>query len=65
MIMFSIKDKDLFGMSNQYLAECYLGFSDIADISGDTGKIEQQHLVLTRPNRMGKWQNRLNIVTGI
>ncbi|XP_049534834.1 protein unc-13 homolog 4B-like isoform X3 [Anopheles darlingi] len=52
MIMFSIKDKDLFGMSNQYLAECYLGFSDIADISGDTGKIEQKHLILTRPNRM-------------
>uniref|UniRef100_A0A182QWZ4 Munc13-4 n=1 Tax=Anopheles farauti TaxID=69004 RepID=A0A182QWZ4_9DIPT len=52
LIMFSIKDKDLFGMSNQYLAECYLSFNDIADISGDTGKIEQKHLVLTRPQRM-------------
>ncbi|KFB34815.1 AGAP003164-PA-like protein [Anopheles sinensis] len=51
LIMFSIKDKDLFGMSNQYLAECYLGFNDIADVSEDTGKIEQKHLVLTRPYR--------------
>uniref|UniRef100_A0A182U746 Munc13-4 n=1 Tax=Anopheles melas TaxID=34690 RepID=A0A182U746_9DIPT len=52
LIMFSIKDKDLFGMSNQYLAECYLSFNDIADISGDAGKIEQKHLVLTRPQKM-------------
>ncbi|XP_058172092.1 protein unc-13 homolog 4B-like [Anopheles ziemanni] len=52
LIMFSIKDKDLFGMSNQYLAECYLSFDDIADISEDTGKIEQKHLILTRPQRM-------------
>ncbi|XP_035895568.1 protein unc-13 homolog 4B isoform X2 [Anopheles stephensi] len=52
VIMFSIKDKDLFGMSNQYLAECYLGFNEIADISGDAGKIEQKHLILTRPQKM-------------
>uniref|UniRef100_A0A182J7R8 Munc13-4 n=1 Tax=Anopheles atroparvus TaxID=41427 RepID=A0A182J7R8_ANOAO len=52
LIMFSIKDKDLFGMSNQYLAECYLSFNDIADVSEDSGKIEQKHLVLTRPQRM-------------
>ncbi|XP_052868103.1 protein unc-13 homolog 4B [Anopheles cruzii] len=52
LIMFSIKDKDLFGMSNQYLAECYLSFQEIADIAGDTGKIEQKHLILTRPTRM-------------
>ncbi|XP_040158264.1 protein unc-13 homolog 4B isoform X3 [Anopheles arabiensis] len=52
LIMFSIKDKDLFGMSNQYLAECYLSFNDIADISGDAGKIEQKHLILTRPQKM-------------
>uniref|UniRef100_A0A4Y0BLA7 Munc13-4 n=1 Tax=Anopheles funestus TaxID=62324 RepID=A0A4Y0BLA7_ANOFN len=52
LIMFSIKDKDLFGMSNQYLAECYLSFNEIADISGDAGKIEQKHLILTRPQKM-------------
>ncbi|XP_053660620.1 protein unc-13 homolog 4B [Anopheles marshallii] len=52
LIMFSIKDKDLFGMSNQYLAECYLSFNEIADISGDSGKIEQKHLILTRPHKM-------------
>lgn len=53
VILFSVKDKDLFGMSNQYLAECYLCFSDIADISGESGKIEQKHLRLTRPSRLG------------
>lgn len=53
VILFSVKDKDLFGMSNQYLAECYLSFNDIADISGESGKIEQKHLKLTRPHRLG------------
>ncbi|XP_055524465.1 protein unc-13 homolog 4B isoform X3 [Wyeomyia smithii] len=52
VILFSVKDKDLFGMSNQYLAECFLCFSDIADISKESGKIEQKHLKLTRPNRL-------------
>ncbi|XP_058814021.1 protein unc-13 homolog 4B isoform X2 [Topomyia yanbarensis] len=52
VIMFSVKDKDLFGMSNQYLAECYLSFNDIADVSGESGKIEQKHLRLTRPYRL-------------
>lgn len=54
IILFSVKDKDLFGMSNQYLAECYLSFNDIADITGESGKIEQKHLILTRPYRLGK-----------
>ncbi|XP_065080920.1 protein unc-13 homolog 4B isoform X5 [Ochlerotatus camptorhynchus] len=52
IILFSVKDKDLFGMSNQYLAECYLSFNDIADISCESGKIEQKHLKLTRPRRL-------------
>uniref|UniRef100_A0A8D8JE01 Protein unc-13 homolog D n=1 Tax=Culex pipiens TaxID=7175 RepID=A0A8D8JE01_CULPI len=52
IILFSVKDKDLFGMSNQYLAECYLSFNDIADITGESGKIEQKHLILTRPYRL-------------
>ncbi|XP_055617966.1 protein unc-13 homolog 4B isoform X2 [Toxorhynchites rutilus septentrionalis] len=52
IILFSVKDKDLFGMSNQYLAECYLSFNDIANIASETGKIEQKHLKLTRPTRL-------------
>uniref|UniRef100_A0A182NFR7 Uncharacterized protein n=1 Tax=Anopheles dirus TaxID=7168 RepID=A0A182NFR7_9DIPT len=51
LIMFSIKDKDLFGMSNQYLAECYLRLNDIPEIA-DNSKIYQKQLVLTRPQRM-------------
>ncbi|XP_058467926.1 protein unc-13 homolog 4B isoform X4 [Malaya genurostris] len=52
VILFSVKDKDLFGMSNQYLAECYMSFNDIADVSSESGKIEQKHLRLTRPCRL-------------
>ncbi|KAJ6638361.1 Protein unc-13 like 4B, partial [Pseudolycoriella hygida] len=44
VVMFSVKDKDLFGYSNQYIAECYLVFQNIPDDSSD-----QIHLKLSRP----------------
>ncbi|KAG4080156.1 hypothetical protein HA402_008227 [Bradysia odoriphaga] len=44
VVMFSVKDKDLFGYANQYIAECYLIFQNIPDDSSD-----QIHLKLTRP----------------
>ncbi|XP_055903171.1 protein unc-13 homolog 4B [Eupeodes corollae] len=44
MLVFSIKDRDLFGMSSQYLAECYLSFADIIEANG-----EQIRLNLSRP----------------
>lgn len=44
LMVFSVKDKDLFGMSNQYLAECYLSFEDAENSGG-----EQIHLRLNRP----------------
>ncbi|XP_037921818.1 protein unc-13 homolog 4B isoform X3 [Hermetia illucens] len=44
LLVFSVKDKDLFGMSNQYLAECYLSFEDIENSQG-----EQIHMKLSRP----------------
>ncbi|XP_055586093.1 protein unc-13 homolog 4B isoform X2 [Uranotaenia lowii] len=52
LILFSVKDKDLFGMSNQYLAECYLSFNDVADNPSESDKLKQKHLLLTRPTRM-------------
>lgn len=48
IILFSVKDKDLFGYSNQYIAECYVLFSDIPDIT-EIETLEQTHLNLTRP----------------
>ncbi|XP_055698353.1 protein unc-13 homolog 4B isoform X3 [Phlebotomus papatasi] len=48
IILFSVKDKDLFGMSNQYIAETYLSFGEIPEADGG-GAIEQIHLPLTRP----------------
>lgn len=54
IILFSVKDKDYFGMANQYVAESFLSFSDIADITGDSGQIKQMHMTLTRPPKQGK-----------
>lgn len=54
IIIFSVKDEDYFGMSNQYLADAFLMFKDIADITSDTGSIQQLHLKLTRPQNEGE-----------
>ncbi|KAM7362908.1 C2 and C2B_Munc13-like domain-containing protein staccato isoform 2-T2 [Cochliomyia hominivorax] len=43
LILFSIKDKDLFGM-NQYIAECYITFADLM-----ANENEQIHMELSRP----------------
>jgi len=53
--MFSVKDKDLFGMSNQYIAECFLAFKDIEDVTTNNNvQIEQTHMKLTRPTNLGR-----------
>lgn len=52
LVTFCIKDKDLFGMSNQYIAECYLSFADIVAASGTN---EQVHLKLSRPRNTGEF----------
>ncbi|XP_020817784.1 protein unc-13 homolog 4B isoform X2 [Drosophila serrata] len=44
LIVFSIKDKDLFGMSSQYIAECYISFGDLDALQG-----EQIMMNLSRP----------------
>jgi len=54
IILFSVKDKDYFGMANQYVAEAFLKFSDIVDITGDSGSIKQLHMTLTRPQNEGE-----------
>lgn len=57
IILFSVKDKDYFGMSNQYVADAFMAFKDIADITSDSGTIKQLHLPLTRPQNEGKCLN--------
>ena len=54
IILFSVKDHDYFGMSNQYVADGFLMFKDISDITSDTGSVKQLHLKLTRPQNEGK-----------
>ncbi|EDW33868.1 GL21943 [Drosophila persimilis] len=34
LILFSVKDKDLFGMSSQYIGECYASFTDLMESEG-------------------------------
>ena len=55
VILFSVKDHDYFGYANQYVAEAFLMFKDIADITGESGSIKQLHLTLTRPQNDGKF----------
>lgn len=52
IIIFNVKDKDLFGMSNQYIAECYLSFQDIESLNGNC---EQIHMKLSRPKNTGRF----------
>jgi BAI1-associated protein 3 len=54
IILFSVKDKDYFGMANQYVADGFVMFKDVADISSDSGSIRQLHLKLTRPQNEGE-----------
>lgn len=53
IIMFSVKDQDYFGMANQYVAEAFLSFKDISDITGDNGSVKQMPLTLSRPLNEG------------
>lgn len=57
IVLFSVKDKDYFGMSSQYVADAFLMFKDIADTNKDSGSIQQMHLKLTRPQNEGKFLN--------
>lgn len=49
MLILSVKDRDLFGISNQYVAECYITFAEIKRSDG----VQQIHLTLNRPNTSG------------
>lgn len=51
IILFTVKDKDLFSITNQFIAECYMSFQEIALLNGNR---EQIHLKLSRPNSSGK-----------
>lgn len=53
LVVFNVKDKDMFGMSNQYLAEAFLHFSEIADNVDDIRGLPQIHLMLSRPTKLG------------
>ncbi|XP_031620349.1 protein unc-13 homolog 4B isoform X3 [Contarinia nasturtii] len=45
ILIFSVKDRDLLGFSNQYIAEGFVKFNEIAN----SNRSEQKHLKLNRP----------------
>lgn len=49
LLVFSVKDRDMFGMSNQYIAEAYLSIDDI-----ENSNYEQIHMTLSRPEYKGE-----------
>lgn len=53
LVQFSVKDKDLFGISNQYVADCFVTFAEIEN--GD--KQQQIHLKLNKPSTLGEFMN--------
>lgn len=47
-----MKDQDLFGISNKYIAECFVTFEQIVS----TDPSEQMHLKLSRPTVTGSFE---------
>ncbi|XP_060801527.1 protein unc-13 homolog 4B isoform X1 [Amyelois transitella] len=45
-----IKDKDMFSVSNTFVGEAYLHFSEVPDTPAPITSLPQQHLPLTKPN---------------
>lgn len=52
LLQFVIKDKDLFSMSNQFIGEAYVNFSEIPETPAPLSSLPQMHLTLTRPASM-------------
>lgn len=47
--MFSVKNKELLGISNKYIGECFVTFRQIAD----SEQKQQINLILNRPTATG------------
>ncbi|KAI5645978.1 c2 domain-containing protein [Phthorimaea operculella] len=47
-----VKDKDMFSVSNTFVGEAYLHFSDIPDTPAPISSLPQQHLPLSRPENI-------------
>lgn len=52
LIHFVVKDKDMFSMSNTFVGEAYLHFSEIPDTQAPIGSLPQQHLPLSKPTNI-------------
>ncbi|XP_068633803.1 protein unc-13 homolog 4B isoform X1 [Battus philenor] len=50
LLHFVVKDKDMFSVSNTFVGEAYLHFSEVPDTPAPISSLPQQHLPLTRPD---------------
>lgn len=54
VLVFCVKDSDYYGAVHRYNCEAYLSFENISDITGDSGRVQQIHLTLSRPPKSGE-----------
>ncbi|XP_075975493.1 C2 and C2B_Munc13-like domain-containing protein staccato isoform X3 [Anticarsia gemmatalis] len=50
LIHLVIKDKDMFSMSNTFVGEAYVHFSEVPETSAPISSLPQQHLPLSKPS---------------
>jgi hypothetical protein len=55
LMQFVIKDKDMFSVSNTFMGEAYLRFSQVPDTPAPITSLPQQLLPLSRPNDLGNY----------
>ncbi|XP_022115122.2 protein unc-13 homolog 4B isoform X2 [Pieris rapae] len=52
LLHFVIKDKDMFSVSNTFVGEAYVHFSEVPDTPAPISSLQQQHLPLSRPSNI-------------
>ncbi|XP_045499382.1 protein unc-13 homolog 4B isoform X2 [Colias croceus] len=52
LLHFVIKDKDMFSVSNTFVGEAYVHFSEVPDTPAPISSLPQQHLPLSRPGNI-------------
>ncbi|CAK1555317.1 unnamed protein product [Leptosia nina] len=52
LLHFVIKDKDMFSVSNTFVGEAYVHFSEVPETPAPISSLSQQHLPLSRPSNI-------------
>lgn len=65
VLLFCVKDSDYYGAVHRYNCEAYLGFEELTDITGESGKVQQLRLPLSRPSKTGMLGSLINATHNI